>query len=142
MKFIILMSLVVFTGCAHVASTSGTFSRQAVGSVGLKLQRHMDTIVNGPDVEEDQTLTLTVRNYALHKRLVIPSDDVDAELTITRFGPTTTGRKFQGFLIINSESTDEVVAYLNLQVDARTESGHYEQTVKFKGDYQFLKSHE
>ena len=71
-----IIFLVLLAGCAHVAATRATFSRQADGPVVLRLARHLDTIVRGPDSEEDQFLELELQRATPGQRLRIPSDDV------------------------------------------------------------------
>jgi hypothetical protein len=123
---------------SHVATTSGTFNRVAQsGPLVLKISRHLDTVVRGPDSEEDQLLVLEVHDYQLNQRLPIPSDKVSAQFTVTRFGPRSIGENFTGFLIVRKVGTDQVDAHLHLNVTARTESGDYTQTAKFRGEYSF-----
>ena len=105
----------------------------------LKLDRHMDTIANGPDIEEDQTLTLEVRRVEVGKRFTIPSDDVVARFDVKRFGPSSTGKGFKGYLIVKKVEKDAVVAEVNLVVEATTADGSYKETARFRGDHTFLR---
>jgi len=61
MRTVIAVSLVaLFAGCAysHVASTGSTFQQPTTGGpLELRIARHLDTIVPGPDDEEDQSLS-------------------------------------------------------------------------------------
>lgn len=123
---------------SHIATTSTTFNHVAQsGPFVLKITRHLDTVVRGPDSEEDQLLVLEVRDYQLSERLPIPSDKVSAQFTVTRFGPSSVGERFTGFLIVRKVSADQIDAYLHLDVVARTGSGDYTQTAKFHGEYSF-----
>jgi hypothetical protein len=62
---------------------------------------------------------------------------VSAEFTATRFGPSSKGESFSGFIIVKKITADQVDAYLRLAVTARTESGSYTQRAKFRGNYSF-----
>ena len=130
----------LFTGCAysHVASTAGSFRQSESGaSLRLQISRHLDTVVPGPDDEEDQLLALEVRDFRPNERLKIPSENVTPEFTVTRFGPRSKGESFSGFIIVKKITADQVDAYLRLVITARTESGTYTQRVKFRGEYSF-----
>ncbi len=129
--------LLTLAGCAHVASTHGRFAQQADGTLVLKLTRHVDTIVSGPDIEEDQTLVLTLRRVEIGKRIEIPSDDVSAEFTAVRFGPSSYGESYRGYILVRSVSEKQVVAALKLDVTAQTETGSYKQTARFDDEYTF-----
>jgi hypothetical protein len=133
----LLLVAVLCAGCAHVDTTSGTFSQRPGAPMVLKLERHMDTIVRGPDIEEDQTLVLELRRVEIGKRLTIPSDDVTARFTVKRFGPSSQGKTYKGYIIVKSVSKDEVVATLKLEVTAITSDGTYIQTATFHHDYPF-----
>ena len=141
MRTIFALGLVaLFAGCAysHVASTGSTFQQPTTGGpLELRIARHLDTIVSGPDDEEDQVLVLKVRDVRLNQRLKIPSDTVTPEFTATRFGPRSEGEHFKGFLIVRKVTPDQVDAYLHLDVIARTESGTYKQSAAFHGNFSF-----
>jgi hypothetical protein len=125
---------------SHVGPANATFNQPGPplgGPLVLKISRHVDTIVHGPDDEEDQLLTLEVRDVRLNQRLVIPSENVKAEFTATRFGPRSQGDSFSGYLIVRKITADEVDAYLHLDIAARTKSGSYKQTAKFHGNFSF-----
>ena len=133
---------------SHIASTSATFTRVApalgadaaqTGSLVLKITRHLDTVLRGPDIDEDQLLVLEVRDFRLNQRLTIPSENVTPEFTATRFGPRSTGNSFSGFLILRKTSADQIVAYLHLDVTASTANGRYVQTAKFRGEHKFYR---
>ena len=119
----IIIFVVLLTGCAHVAATRATFSRQADGPVVLRLTRHLDTIVRGPDSEEDQFLELELKRLTLGQRLVIPSDDVAVHFSAQRFGPKSQGQSYQGYVILRSISPEQIVAVLKLEVAAQTAGG-------------------
>ncbi len=150
---IVLMMLAGACSYSHVGPAFGTFSRPTppvgagslegqVGPLVLQLGRHVDTVMNGPDNEEDQTLILQVHGYHLSQRLAIPSDSVTPDFTATRFGPTSKGGTFSGYLIIKKITADRVEAYLHLDVTASTASGKYTQTAKYDGNYTFRHSDE
>jgi hypothetical protein len=150
---IVLMMLAGACSYSHVGPAFGTFSRPTppvgagslegqVGPLVLQLGRHVDTVMNGPDNEEDQTLILQVHEYRLNQRLAIPSDSVTPDFTATRFGPTSKGGTFSGYLIIRKITADKVEAYLHLDVTASTASGKYTQTAKYDGNYTFRHSDE
>ena len=113
-----------------------------VAPLTLAIRRHLDTVVRGPDNEEDQLLVLRVRNYRLKDRLPVPSDTVAPDFTVTRFGPTSKGQTYVGYLIIKKITADKVEAYLHLDVTASTASGSYTQTAEFDGDFTFRHSDE
>jgi len=153
MKTIALVAcLAVFASAcnySHVGSPSTTFNRGVPpvgetvneaqsGPLVLKISRHLDTVVRGPDPEEDQVLTLTVRSFRPGERLKIPSENVTAEFTVTRFESGSRGEKFVGYLIVRKVTADRVDASLHLDVTARTASASYTQTAKFHGNYSFV----
>ncbi len=134
-----LMTLLALTGCAHVDTTSGTFSQHTGAPLVLWLARHMDTIVRGPDIEEDQLLVLELPRVEIGKRLTIPSDAVTVQFSVKRFGPSSQGNAYRGYVIVKSVAKEQVVATLKLEVIARTRDGSYTQTATFRGDYTFLR---
>ena len=147
---ICLAALASACSYSHIGSTSATFSRvppalgaDAVPAPGgplvLKINRHLDTVMRGPDTDEDQLLVLEVRDFRLNQRLAIPSEDVTAEFTATRFGPRSTGNSFSGFLILRKVGAKQVVAYLHLDVTASTADARYVQTAKFRGEHKFFR---
>lgn len=130
----------LFAGCAysHISYTGSTFQQPTTGGpLELRITRHLDTVVPGPDDEEDQTLILKVRDFRLNQKLKIPSGNVTPEFTATRFGPRSKGESYRGFLIVRKVAADHVDAYLHLDVAARTESDSYKQTAKFHGNFSF-----
>ena len=137
MRTFALLSLLALAGCAHVASTSGTFTQRPGVPLVLKLTRHLDTVVQGPDVEEDQTLIVELRRIAIGQRINIPSDDAAAAFQAERFGPTTRGETYRGLIVVRSVSKEQVVATLKLEIDARSSGGSYSQKVRFNDDYTF-----
>ena len=144
---ILLIGLALVSGCSHAALTGATFVQ--VGETSspndtehshliLHLTRHMDTILNGPDIDEDQLLVLDVRNFPLNRKLLIPSEQVTPRVFITRFGPSSEGKDFKGVLIVRSVEHDKVKAYMDLDIVARTEDGSYSQKAHIKGDFVFF----
>src|SRR5580700_678102 len=96
---------------SHVGPSTGTFNRPTppplgtgieaqTGPLVLKIHRHLDTILKGPDSEEDQTLTLKVRDVQLNQKLLVPSDNVTPDFVATRFGPSSKGQAYEGYLIL------------------------------------------
>ena len=135
---------------SHIASTSATFNRVApalgseatpaqAGPLVLRVRRHLDEVLRGPDPEEDQLLVLELHDVHLNQRVAIPSESVTPRFTATRFGPRSTGNSFRGFLILQKVGTNEINAYLHVDVTASTASGSYVQTAKFHGEYKFLR---
>ena len=134
---------------SHVGPAAATFS-QPVPSLGagslqaqsgplvLRVRRHLDTILHGPDNEEDQLLVLEVRNFRLNHKLQIPCDNVTPDFTATRFGPSSKGQAFVGYLIVKKITPRRVDAYLHIDVTANTASGSYTQTAKFHGNLTFV----
>ncbi len=151
MKRVIAAVLVMLASAcsySHIGPESGIFSRPAppvgagslesqVGPLVLQINRHLDTVISGPDNEEDQTLILQVHGYRLNQRLVIPSDSVTPDFTARRFGPTSKGGTYSGYLIIKKITAGKIEAYLHLDVSASTASGKYTQTAKYRGNYTF-----
>jgi hypothetical protein len=150
---LVLMMLASACSYSHIGPAIGTFSRPTppvgagslesqVGPLVLQIARHVDTVMNGPDNEEDQTLILQAHGYRLNQRLPIPSDNVTPDFTATRFGPTSKGQNYSGYLIIRKITGGRVEAYLHLDVTASTASGKYTQTAKYDGNYTFRHSDE
>ena len=153
MKTIMLAVFLAIFGSAcnysHIGPPNTTFSRPSPplgvatnetpdGPLVLNISRHLDTVIRGPDVEEDQLLVLTVRDFRVGEKLQIPSASVTPEFTATRFGPSSRGDTFVGYLIVRKISRTKVDASLRLAVVARTSSGSYTQTAKFHGAYSFV----
>jgi hypothetical protein len=150
---VVLLMLASACSYSHVGPAIGTFTRPTppvgtgslesqVGPMVLQISRHLDTVMHGPDNEEDQTLILNVHGYHLNQRLPIPSDNVTPDFTAARFGPTSNGETYSGYLIIRKITADKVEAYLHLDVTASTASGKYTQTAKYDGNYTFRHSDE
>lgn len=138
----LLVGVMVLCGCAHVASTSATFNRLGGNSgngLVLTVSRHVNTIIHGPDIEEDQLLVLEVSHARLGQRLSVPSDAVRARFSVERFGPSSRGEVFSGFIILKSVTDKQVVAHLHLDVTARTADGSYVQKAKFRGEHTFFR---
>lgn len=135
----VLIVLCDSSGCAHVASTRSTFTPTGDGLV-LQIDRHMDELLHGPDIEEDQTLVLELHDYPLGKWLAIPSPQAQARLEIRRFGPTSQGEVFAGRVRVCRVTDAKIVADIKLVVTARTANGSYVQTTKFKGQYGFFRA--
>jgi hypothetical protein len=153
MKTIILaVCLAIFSSAcnySHVGGPNTTFNRGTppLGTATndtpgaplvLRISRHLDTVMRGPDSEEDQFLVLTVRDFRPGQKLKIPSEKVTCEFTATRFGPSSHGDTFVGYLIVRKVTATKVDASLHLDVKARTNSGSYTQTAKFHGTYSFV----
>ena len=149
----VLLTLGSACSYSHLGPAVATFNRPTpplgagqletqVAPLVLAIRRHVDTIVKGPDVEEDQLLVLTVHNFHLNERLPIPSDTVSPDFSVSRFGPPSHGQTYVGFLIIRKIAADKVEAYLHLDVTASTPSGSYTQTAKFYGNYTFARTDE
>jgi len=150
---LLAIALTAFTSAcsySHIGPASATFSSPAApagagslvaqaGPLVLRISRHVDTILNGPDNDEDQLLVLHVHDFRLNQRLPIPSDYVAPQFTVRRFGPSSKGDGFNGFLIMKKVTPGKVDAYLHVDVTASTVSGSYTQTAKFHGDYTFTR---
>jgi hypothetical protein len=137
----LLVSLVLASGCAHVASSTARFSQTGAGDTArlvLRISRHMDTVARGPDIEEDQLLVLTLYGFALRQKLAIPSAAVTPTFTVSRLGPDSRGDTFHGYIIVRSVTADKVEATLSLTVTARTTDGSYRQEARFRGDCVFV----
>jgi hypothetical protein len=151
-KIILAIGLATFASAcnySHVGPATATFNRPPppvgattdetpVGPLVLRITRHLDTVVHGPDSDEDQLLVLTVQDYRIGQKLKIPSENVTPEFTVTRFGPGSRGDTFTGYLIVRKVKETKVDASLQLDVIAHTRSGSYTQTAKFHGDYRFV----
>jgi hypothetical protein len=148
----IAASLMIFASAcnySHVGAPSTTFSRATppLGTITdempgnplvLRISRHLDEVIRGPDIEEDQLLVLRVQDYQIGKKLKIPSVSVTPEFTVTRFGPGSKGDTFDGYLVLRKVTAHKVDATLRLDVTAHTASGSYTQTAKFHGTYSFI----
>ena len=145
----VLTTFVSACNYSHVGPAAATFSRPApslgagslqaqAGPLVLRVRRHLDTVVRGPDNEEDQLLVLAVRDFQLNRKLRIPSDNVTPEFTATRFGPSSKGQGFTGYLVVKKITLRKVDAYLHIDVTASTASGSYTQTAKFHGNFSFV----
>jgi hypothetical protein len=135
-----ILALTTLCGCAHIAESNAIFAGNANNGSGplvLRIARHMDTIVRGPDIEEDQLLVLELRRVEIGKRMTIPSEDVTVRFTVKRFGPSSQGNSYKGYIIVKSVSKDEVVATLKLDVIATTSDGSYTENPTFHTDYTF-----
>ena len=134
----LLTGAVLVSGCAHIAATKTTFT-QSGGTLVLQIDRHVDELMHAPDLEEDQTLVLELRDYRIGERLVVPSAQALARLEVQRFGPTSHGQEFTGWVIVRKVTAAKIVAGVKLAVIARTTTGNYVQTEKFNGQYQFVR---
>ena len=146
----IILALVCGCGYSHIASTTCTFNQPTPlvasaqdgvrhGPLNLEIIRHMDTVMSGPDVEEDQLLTLEVRNFRLNQKILVPSPNIKTHFTTRRSGPEAEGRTFSGFLIVRSVGSNQVTINLHLVVNASTSDNRYAQTLKYRGDYRFYR---
>jgi len=127
------------SGCAHIGLTKATFTRTETSLV-LQIDRRMEELMHAPDLEEDQTLVLELHNYQIGERLLVPSAKVVARLEVKRFGPTSQGNLFDGWVVVRKVTGSNVVANVNLVVTARTPSGNYVQTEKFDKQYNFFRA--
>jgi hypothetical protein len=135
-----VFALTALCGCAHLASSRAIFTGSANAGDGplvLRITRHMEEIVHGPDIDEDQLLVLELRDFELNKKLAIPSEKVTLGFSVTRFGPSSKDVTSKGYIIVRSVSDKKVVSHLHLDIVARTSDGSYTQQVKFHGDYTF-----
>ena len=133
------MALGLAGGCAHIAATQATFTRTDTALV-LQVDRHVEEIVRGPDIEEDQTLVLELRDYQIGKWLAVPSTNATARLEVRRFGAPSHGEVFAGWVKVRKVTATKVVADVKLVVTARTASGSYVQQTKFKDQYEFFRA--
>ena len=148
---VVLLVLTAWScGCAHTALTGATFFQEGAfpsanqtnatpNHLVLQITRHVDTIINGPDIDEDQRLILDLRNVRLQQRLPIPSAEAVPQLLVTRFGPSSKGKEFLGFVIVSKVTSNRAQAYLHLDVIAQTADGSYSQKVRFRGNVEFLR---
>jgi hypothetical protein len=60
----------------------------------------------------------------------------------TRFGPSSKGQAFKGYLIVKKITPRKVDAYLHIDIMASTASGSYTQTEEFHGNFTFVQSTE
>ena len=134
-----LMLLCFSSGCAHIAATRATFAHTGDGLL-LQIDRHMEELIHGPDIEEDQTLVLELRDYPIGKWVAVPSPNATARLEVRRFGPASKGEVFTGWVKVRKVTEAKVVADVKLVVTARTAKGDYVQTTKFKDQYQFFRA--
>ena len=148
----LLACLTIFVSAcnySHVGNPNTTFDRLSPplgvatneipdGPLVLRISRHLDTVIRGPDIEEDQHLVLTVQHFRIGQKLRIPSESVTPEFTVTRFGPNSRGDTFNGYIVVRKVGATRVDASLQLDVTARTSSGSYTQTAKFHGNYSFV----
>jgi hypothetical protein len=137
------------TNYSHVGPSTGTFSRPTppplgagtevqTGPLVLKIYRHLDTILKGPDSEEDQTLTLKVRDVLLNQKLLVPSDNVTPDFVATRFGPTSKGQGYDGYLILRKITGAKIDAFVHIDVTANTDAGSYTETARYRGKVTFI----
>ena len=59
--------------------------------------------------------------------------------TATRFGPSSKGQTYGGYLIIRKITPRAVDAYLHINVTASTPTGSYTQKEEYHGDFTFVK---
>jgi hypothetical protein len=138
---------------SHVGPSTGTFTRPTppplgagmqlqTGPLVLKIHRHLDTILKGPDSEEDQVLTLRIRNFRPNQKLLVPSDNVTPDFVATRFGPSSRGQAFDGYLILKKITKAKIDAYVHIDVTANTDEGSYTETARYSGKVTFIHSSE
>jgi hypothetical protein len=138
---------------SHVGPSTGTFSRPTppplgagmepqTGPLVLKIRRHLDTILKGPDSEEDQVLTLKIRDFRLNRKLLVPSDNVTPDFVATRIGPSSKGQAFEGYLILKKITPAKIDALVYIDVTANTDAGSYTETARYRGKVTFIHSTE
>lgn len=137
--FLGLLSAVLLAACSHVAWTRSTFRVLGASPPELELRivRHLDTVVQGPDIEEDQTLVLVVREYRLNEPIRVPSPNVSVTFVGKRFGPPSHAVDSRGKITVRAVSAERVTAHLDLCVLASTRDGSYRSTERFRGEYIF-----
>jgi hypothetical protein len=151
--FVLAAFAAACTNYSHVGPSTGTFSRPAppplgvgmepqTGPLVLKIRRHLDTILKGPDSEEDQVLTLNIRDVRPNQKLLVPSDNVTPDFVATRFGPSSKGQAYDGYLIVKKVTGAKIDAYVHIDVTANTDSGSYTETARFRGKVTFIHSTE
>ena len=136
---VVLIGLCAVNGCAHIAATTTTFT-QTDTALRLQIDRHVEGILHGPDIEEDQVLVLELRDYRIGERLAVPSAKAMARLEVQRFGPSSRGEVFTGWVRVRKVTAAKIVAQVQLVVAARTTTGHYTQTAKFNDQYEFVRA--
>jgi len=143
-----LGALVAGCSYSHIDTTRATFDQVGPVAAGdavqpgplvLRMSRHLDTVMRGPDTDEDQVLVLTVRNFKLNQQIAVPSDNVSAEFAATRFGPRSTGTSFRGYFVVKKIGRIQATGYVHVDVTASTESGSYTQQAKFRGNFVFYR---
>ncbi|MEI6085233.1 MAG: hypothetical protein WCS70_13160 [Verrucomicrobiota bacterium] len=129
----------LLTGChySHVGEARATF-RQTGQVLTLRVDRHCDTVMGAPDVEEDQRLILELSAYTVGVKWPVPSPNAVARFTVTRFGPSSEGTDCTGYIILKSVTDKKVVADLSLDITAHTSNGGYTQHVKYRGEHTFV----
>jgi hypothetical protein len=137
-RFLILI-LLLGSGCASITSTLTTYSR-VDGALVLTVQRHKDEILYAPDTDEDQTLVLELKNYKIGERLKVPSDKAVVHFDVDRFGASSHGDEYAGYVIVKSDNESLVKAYIKITLQARTDDNTYKQHEVFNGDYVFSKA--
>jgi hypothetical protein len=123
-------------GYSHLGKPHSIFELQDQRLV-LRVDRHVDTVISGPDFEEDQRLILELTDYQIGQRIPVPSRHVQARFTVERFGPASVGHDMTGFVVVKSLTNSQAVVQLHLDVQATTRSGGYRQLVKYRGDHVF-----
>jgi len=70
----------------------------------------------------------------------VPSESVTPEFNVTRFGPSSQGDEYKGYIVLTKVLETKVEATLHVDVTAHTISSKtpYIQTAKFHGKYVFL----
>jgi hypothetical protein len=147
--------LVLLCGCTQVNFTKATFRPNAaiapptaenayeIGyrqghNLVLEIVRKVTNYGQALDEFEDQLLVLQVKRIKLNERIEIPSADVTTHFVVTRFGPTSMGRSYRGYLIIREISDDIIKAYLLLDVTAGTRWETPPEKIRFKGNFVFV----
>ena len=132
----LLLCFLTACGYSHIGETRATF-RQVDQTLTLRVDRHLDTVMRGPDVEEDQRLVLELTGFEIGKRLPVPSANAVARFNVERFGPSSEGSECTGYIVVKSAGEKQAVVYLHLDITAHTANGSYVQHVKYRGDHTF-----
>ncbi len=150
-----LVGFALLSGCTQVDFTRSTFLPKAEVSpptsensyrivyhegeyLVLEISRKVTNYGHALDEYENQLLVLQIRDIKLNERLAIPSTNVTPHFVVTRFGPTSLGQSYHGFLIIKNIADDEINAYLRLDVTANTRWDTPPEKIRFRGNYVFV----
>ncbi len=153
---ILVLGLALVSGCRHVTSMRSSFVRNVTvnpptaemmrGAPGapylqgqhtvLEIGRSMDyrRVI---DDEESEFLQLQLGDYSIGEKMAIPSESVAPYFAIRRFGSPSFGRRFRGYLVVESVREDRIDARLSLWVWWNTRPGDKLRTSRFRGTFRF-----